>query len=92
MLVEKIPAKIGLSFGLGEIGGEWAPGTVEHAAWEMYIELVTRVGVVELGAERGLVRETLSSWYCSRRRGRFFEGTARRLLGQLRTRRPLLVS
>ena len=62
--MEKISAKIGLPFGLGEIGGEWAPESAERdAAWEMYIELITRVGVVELAETEGLVCEALSSLY-----------------------------
>ncbi len=64
MPLEKVNAKIGLPFGFGEIGGEWAPDSSERdAAWEMYIELITRVGVVELGQQEGLVREALSSLY-----------------------------
>ncbi len=34
-----------------------------HAAWEMYVELVTRVGAVSLGHEAGRLREALSSLY-----------------------------
>lgn len=60
--VEKVTAKVGLPFGLGEIGGEWRPHDVERvAAWEMYVELITRVSVVDLRAEEGLLREALSS-------------------------------
>jgi hypothetical protein len=33
----------------------------QAAAWEIYIELVTRIAVVELGAEQGLLREALGS-------------------------------
>jgi hypothetical protein len=33
----------------------------EAAAWEIYVELVTRISVVELGAEQGLLREALGS-------------------------------
>jgi hypothetical protein len=64
MKVSKVNAKIGLPFGVGEIGGEWIPGDSEkEAAWEMYIELITRVGVVELAPGEGLLREALSSLY-----------------------------
>lgn len=62
--VQKVTAKIGLPFGVGGISGDWAPGPSEReAAWEMYVELVTRVGVVSLGPEQGLVREALTSLY-----------------------------
>jgi hypothetical protein len=33
----------------------------QSAAWEIYVELVTRVAVVELGAEQGVLREALGS-------------------------------
>jgi len=35
----------------------------ESAAWEIYVELVTRVATVELGAEQGMLREALTSLY-----------------------------
>ncbi|MGB5756691.1 MAG: hypothetical protein WBM50_07230 [Acidimicrobiales bacterium] len=64
MKINKFTAKIGLPFGLGEIGGEWEPGDAERkAAWEMYVELITRVTVVQLGREEGLLREALASYY-----------------------------
>jgi hypothetical protein len=49
---------------LGEITGTWEPDQQERAAsWELYVELVTRVSVVELGPAEGLLREALSSLY-----------------------------
>jgi hypothetical protein len=33
----------------------------QAAAWEIYVELVTRIAVVELGTEQGLLREALGS-------------------------------
>src|SRR4051812_32140476 len=46
---------------IGGLSGTWAPDDAERrAAWEMYVELATRIAVVELGAE-GLLREALSS-------------------------------
>ena len=62
MPVSEVNAKIGLPGGMAEIGGTWVPGDQERvAAWEMYVELVTRVSVVELKPTDGLVREALSS-------------------------------
>ena len=62
MRLERVSARIGLPFGLGQIEGEWAPTDRERqAAWEMYVELVTRVSVVELDTQDGLIREALSS-------------------------------
>ena len=57
--------KIGLSIpGFGGIEGTWSPDEREReAAWEMYVELVTRVSVVELKHDQGLVREAISSLY-----------------------------
>lgn len=49
---------------IGGIEGTWVPDQSERkAAWEMYVELVTRVAVAELGPEEGLLREALSSMY-----------------------------
>jgi len=49
---------------IGEIGGEWEPDESEvKAAWELYVELVTRISVVELQPEEGLLREALGSLY-----------------------------
>ena len=49
---------------LGGIEGTWEPDeTDQRAAWELYVELVTRISVAELHAEEGLLRETLSSLY-----------------------------
>jgi hypothetical protein len=56
--------KVGLKLGLFEIGGEWAPDHAEEsAAWEMYVELVTRISVSELKPGEGLLREALTSLY-----------------------------
>jgi hypothetical protein len=47
---------------LFRITGTWEPDTAEQqAAWELYVELVTRVGVVQL--RDGLTREALTSLY-----------------------------
>lgn len=47
-----------------EISGTWEPDDSERrAAWEIYVELVTRISVAELHPEEGLLREALSSLY-----------------------------
>ncbi|SRR5260370_26209430 len=49
---------------LGTINGIWEPDEVEQqAAWEMYVELITRVSLVELQPGEGLLHEALSSLY-----------------------------
>lgn len=49
---------------IGEVEGTWEPDDSERrAAWEMYVELVTRISVVELRPNEGLLREALSSLY-----------------------------
>ena len=49
---------------LGKITGVWKPDEHEQAAaWEMYVELVTRIAVAELTPNDGLLRESLSSLY-----------------------------
>ena len=46
------------------IQGEWeADESEQKAAWELYVELVTRIAVVELKPDEGLLREALSSLY-----------------------------
>jgi len=47
---------------IGGIEGTWKPNENERkAAWEMYVELVTRISVAELKPDEGLLREALSS-------------------------------
>ncbi|HID06522.1 MAG TPA: hypothetical protein EYP10_05175 [Armatimonadetes bacterium] len=47
---------------IGGIEGTWEPDESEQmAAWEMYVELVTRISVAELKPGEGLLREALSS-------------------------------
>ena len=53
----KIPA-------VGSIQGTWKPDESEvKAAWELYVELVTRTPLGDVPSRRGSVRETLSSIY-----------------------------
>jgi hypothetical protein len=47
-----------------EITGNWEPNDSERrAAWELYVELTTRVSVVPLREDEGLLREALTSLY-----------------------------
>jgi hypothetical protein len=49
---------------IGGIEGTWEPENAERdAAWELYVELVTRVSVVELRPDQGTLREALTSYY-----------------------------
>jgi len=54
--------KVSLPFGIGSASWESDP-TERRAAWELYIELVTRVAVQSLSTESGTLREALSSLY-----------------------------
>ena len=55
---------VNLKLPLFEIQGTWEPDESERkAAWEMYVELVTRISVVELKPHEGLLSEALSSLY-----------------------------
>jgi hypothetical protein len=64
MPLQSFTVEIGLPFGLGKVAGTWAPAEAEReAAWEMYVELVTRISVEELRPGQGLLREALSSLY-----------------------------
>lgn len=45
-----------------ELTGKWVPDDAQRrAAWDLYVELATRVATVEVPPEDGLVREALSS-------------------------------
>lgn len=47
-----------------EVEGNWeADENEQKAAWELYVELITRIAVAELKPEEGLLREALSSLY-----------------------------
>jgi hypothetical protein len=55
---------VSLKLGLLTVGGTWRPTDEERrAAWELYVELATRVAVVPLESDEGLLREALSSLY-----------------------------
>ncbi|MEU5651322.1 hypothetical protein ABZ767_18640 [Streptomyces pseudogriseolus] len=63
MRPKRLNVKITVPF-LGEIGGEWEPDDAEQrAAWELYVELVTRVSVAPLREDEGSAREALTSMY-----------------------------
>ncbi len=58
-----VRVNIGLPY-LGTVEGTWElDDTQRNAAWEMYVELVTRVPVADLRPGEGLLREALSSLY-----------------------------
>lgn len=61
------PSQINVSISIpfiGQVSGTWAPVEAErNAAWELYLELVTRITVVKLGPDEGKLREALSSLY-----------------------------
>lgn len=47
---------------LFELTGKWfADEAQQQAAWELYVELVTRIATVRLGPEEGLIREAFTS-------------------------------
>jgi hypothetical protein len=55
---------LNLPFGLGGIAQTWEPNDDERkAAWELYVELVTRTSTVPLKPGTGLQREALTSLY-----------------------------
>lgn len=56
--------KVGINLPFIKVEGMWEPNEDEQrAAWEMYVELVTRISVVKLEHDEGLLREALSSLY-----------------------------
>lgn len=63
MKLSSVTVKLQLPY-IGGIEGNWQPDERERdAAWEMYVELITRVAVVELRPDEGLIREALTSLY-----------------------------
>lgn len=53
---------VGLPFNLGQL--EFEPDEVQQkAAWELYVELSTRVAVQPLAPDEGILREAISSLY-----------------------------
>ena len=56
--------KIKVNLPFLDIEGNWEIDEIQRkAAWEIYVELITRVTTVELKADEGLLREALSSFY-----------------------------
>jgi hypothetical protein len=61
--MSEVSVELGLPY-VGKITGLWKPDADEQfAAWELYVELVTRVPVAELHDEEGSLREALTSLY-----------------------------
>ena len=53
---------VSLPFGIGSASCEADP-TERNAAWELYVELVTRVAVQPMEEDVGTVREAMNSLY-----------------------------
>jgi hypothetical protein len=50
--------------GILKLEGKWRPDELERtAAWEMYVELITRVALNPRGPQEGAVRDALDSLY-----------------------------
>jgi hypothetical protein len=61
-----VPKRIGVKINLGvfEVSGEWEPNQVERsAAWELYVELITRISAVPLDVQEGMLSEAVGSLY-----------------------------
>lgn len=53
-----------LGWGPAKLSGKWTPDLAERdAAWELYVELVTRITIVPLAPSEGNLREALNSLY-----------------------------
>lgn len=64
MAVKQISLSLGLPFGLGSMSGTWEPDEQEQkAAWEMYVELITRTSIEPQAPDQGSLGEALSSLY-----------------------------
>jgi len=61
--LKSVVVKLQLPY-IGGVEGTWEPDESERqAAWEMYVELVTRISIEELRPDEGLLREALSALY-----------------------------
>jgi hypothetical protein len=61
---KQFKVSLNLPFGLGGVEQTWEPDDDERrAAWELYVELATRIATVPLERDTGLAREALSSLY-----------------------------
>ena len=61
--LKQIKVNLNLPY-IGGIEGIWEPDESEkNAAWELYIELITRISIAELKSDEGLLREALTSLY-----------------------------
>ncbi|MFD9629317.1 hypothetical protein [Streptomyces violascens] len=59
----QVTAKLTIPF-VGEVTGIWEPADAERtAAWELYFQLASRVAVVPLERDEGVLREALTSLY-----------------------------
>lgn len=62
MPVKQVGVELG--WGPAKLSGVWVPDEVERdAAWELYVELVTRISVVPIAPGHGVLREALTSLY-----------------------------
>lgn len=63
MPVKKLTVSFDFPFSPIKLSADWEPAEEERkAAWEMYVELATRVTVIQLPERRGLVREAITSY------------------------------
>lgn len=54
--------EVELTVGPVKIAGSWVPSDPERlASWDLYIELITRISVIELPEDEGILRESLTS-------------------------------
>jgi hypothetical protein len=61
--LSNVKVRLKLPF-LGEIKGTWAPDESERsAAWELYVELITRVSLARSDPTEGTLRDALSLLY-----------------------------
>ncbi|MEM8721241.1 MAG: hypothetical protein AAGE84_18400 [Cyanobacteria bacterium P01_G01_bin.39] len=61
--LKEVKVRLNLPY-VGGVEGTWQPDESEkNAAWELYIELITRISIAELKPDEGLLREALTSLY-----------------------------
>jgi hypothetical protein len=64
MPIKKLTVSFDFPFSPIRFSADWEPDENERqAAWELYVELATRVTLVPLPSDRGLIHEALNSYY-----------------------------
>jgi hypothetical protein len=61
--LKDVKVNLSLPF-IGSVEGTWEPDENErNATWDLYVEIITRISIVEIKPDEGVLKEALSSLY-----------------------------